>query len=151
MLPKAPDSDFLVSPGDVKEVRRCVLPESDISNETHESFCQLLNKYQVAFSTSSEDISHTELITMDIDTGLNRPVSQRPYTLLLKHHDWVKKEIEQLEYAGVIEKCVSPWGSPIVIVPKKSSAGEPPKRRMCVDYHRINALQTEVDAGSEAA
>ena len=38
MLPKAPESDFLVSPGDVKEVRRCVLPESDISNETHKSF-----------------------------------------------------------------------------------------------------------------
>ena len=61
MLPKAPESDFLVglSPGDVEEVRRCVLPESDISDKTHESFCQLLNKYQVAFSTSSEYISHT--------------------------------------------------------------------------------------------
>ena len=45
MLPKAPKSDFLVSPGDIKEVRRCVLPESNITNETHESFCQLLDKY----------------------------------------------------------------------------------------------------------
>ena len=35
MLPKIPDSsDFVVSPGDVKEVRKCVLPESDISDET---------------------------------------------------------------------------------------------------------------------
>ena len=59
MLPKAPESDFLVSPGDVKEIRRCMLPESDISNETHKSFSQLLNKYQAAFSTSSEDIGHT--------------------------------------------------------------------------------------------
>ena len=74
MLPKAPKSDFLVSPGDIKEVRRCVLPESDISNETHKSFHQLLDKYQAAFSTSSEDISHTELIIMDIDTGLSQPV-----------------------------------------------------------------------------
>ena len=71
MLPKAPESDFLVSPGDVKEVRRCVLPESDISNKTCKSFCQLLNKYQAAFSSSSKDIGHTELITMDIDTGIS--------------------------------------------------------------------------------
>ena len=71
MLPKAPKSDFLVSPGDIKEVRRCMLPESDITDETCESFCQLLNKYQAAFSTSSEDISHTELITMDIDISLS--------------------------------------------------------------------------------
>ena len=108
LLPKAPESDFLVSPGDVKEVRRCVLPESDISDETHESFCQLLNKYQAAFSSSSKDIGHTELITMDINTGRSQPVSQRPYTLPLKHHNWVKKEIEQLECAGVIEKSLSP-------------------------------------------
>ena len=39
MLPKAPKSDFLVSPGDVKNVRQCMLPESDISDETHKSFC----------------------------------------------------------------------------------------------------------------
>ena len=71
MLPKAPESDFLVSPGDIKEVHTCILPESDISDETHESFCQLLDKYQAAFSISCEDIGHTELITMDIDTGMS--------------------------------------------------------------------------------
>ena len=117
MLPKAPESDFFVSPGNVKEVRRFVLPESEISNETCEFFCQLLDKYQAVFSTSIEDIGHPELITMDIDTGISWPVSQRPYTLPLKHHNWVKKEIEQLECAGVIEKSFSPWASPIVIVP----------------------------------
>ena len=148
MLPKAPESDFLVSPGDIKEVRRCVLWESNITDETCESFHQILDKYQAAFSTSSEDISHTELITMDIDTGLSWPVSQRPYTLPLKHHNWVKKEIEQLEHAGVIKKSLSPWPSLIVIVPKKSGPGEPSKRRMCVDYHCINALQTKVDSSS---
>ena len=134
VFPKAPESDFLESPGDVKEVRICMLPESDTSNETRKSFHQLLDKYQAAFSTSSEDISYTELITMDIDTGLSQPVSQRPYTLPLKHHDWVKKEIEQLECAGIIEKSLSPWASPIVIVPKKSGPRKPSKRRMCVDY-----------------
>ena len=35
MLLKAPKSDFLVSPGDIKEVRRCVLPESNITDKTH--------------------------------------------------------------------------------------------------------------------
>ena len=148
MLLKAPKSDFLVSPGDVKEVKRCVLPESEISNETCESLCQLLDKYQAAFSTSSKAIGHTECITMDIDTGMSQPVSQRPYTLPLKHHDCVKKEIEQLEHADVIEKILSPGASPIVIVPKESGPGEPPKRRMCIDYHCINALQTEVGSSS---
>ena len=47
-----------------------------------------------------------------------------------------------------IEKSLSPWASLVVIVPKKSGPGEPPKRRMCVDYHHINALQTKVDSSS---
>ena len=59
-------------------------------------------------------------MSMDIDTGDSPPVSQRPYTLQLKHHKWVKSEIETLESAGVISKSFSPWTSPIVVVPKKS-------------------------------
>ena len=66
---------------------------------------------------------------------MSQLVSQRPYTLPLRHYNWIKKEIEQLECAGVIEKSLSPWDSLIVIVPKKPGPEEPPKRRMCVDYH----------------
>ena len=80
---------------------------------------------------------------MDIDTGDSPPVSQRPYTLPLKHHEWVKSKIETLEDAGIIHKSFSPWASPIVIVPKKSEKGEPMKRRMCMDFQKINALQPE--------
>ena len=70
---------------------------------------------------------------MDIDTGDSPPVSQRPYSLPLKHHEWVKSEIETLEDAGVICKSLSPLASPKVI-PKKSEKGEPMKRRMCMDF-----------------
>ena len=69
---------------------------------------------------------------------------KKPYTLPLKHYKWVQREIETLEKAGIIERSISPWASPIVIVPKKSTPGEPPRRRMCVDYRRINKLQPEV-------
>ena len=49
-----------------------------------------------------------------------------------------------MERAGIIERSISPWASPVVIVPKKSAPGEPPRRRMCVDYRKINKLQPEV-------
>ena len=46
---------------------------------------------------------------------------------------------------------VSPWASPIMIVPKRSAPGEPPKRRLCVDYHALNNLLTPVkEAHSKA-
>ena len=38
----------------------------------------------------------------------------------MKHATWVQKKLEILEKAGVIVRSVSPWASPIVIVPKRS-------------------------------
>ena len=39
---------------------------------------------------------------------------------------------------------MSKWESPIVIVPKKSAPGEAPKRRLCIDFRKVNKLQQEV-------
>ena len=96
------------------------------------------------FSLNNEDIGHTQLVTMDVDMGDSPPICQKPYTLPLKHYNWVQQEIETLECAGVIRKSISPWASPIVIVPKKSTPGEPPHRRMCIDFRKLNDLQPEV-------
>ena len=43
------------------------------------------------FSETSGDIGRMSLIKMDIDIKGYPPVCQRPYTLLLKHAEWVKK------------------------------------------------------------
>ena len=77
---------------------------------------------------------------MDIETGDSPPICQKPYNLPLKHAEWVKRELNILEQAGVIVKSISPWASPIVVVPKRSAPGEPPKRRLCVDYRALNTL-----------
>ena len=37
-------------------------------------------------------------------------------------------------------RSVSPWASFIVVVPKRITLGEPPKRRLCVDYQAVNSL-----------
>ena len=85
------------------------------------------------------------LVEIEIDTGNHPPpIESKAYTLPLKHYKWVQREIETLERAGIIERSISPWASPVVIVPKKSTPGEPPRRRMCMDYQRINKLQLEV-------
>ena len=77
---------------------------------------------------------------MEINTGDSTPITKKPYTLPLKHAKWVQKELGILEKAGVIVRSASPWASPIVIIPKRTAPGEPPKRRICVDYRVINSL-----------
>ena len=88
---------------------------------------------------------------MDIDTGDSPPVCQKPYSLPLKYVEWVQKELEILERAGVIQRSMSPWASPKVIVPKKSEPGEPPRRRMCVDYRMLNSILPPVNKAHSKA
>ena len=65
---------------------------------------------------------------MEIETGDSPPVCQRPYNLPLKHIDWVQKELNTLEKAGVITRSVLPWASPIVIVPKRMALENLPRK-----------------------
>ena len=144
-LPKIPhDTAFICSPADVPGHRKVQLQDKTITTDIRQKFEELCEEYGEVFSKNNEDISRTKLVKMDIDTGDSSPVSSRPYTLPLKHYEWVQREIESLEHAGVITKSMSKWASPIVMVPKKSAPGEPPKRRLCVDFRKVNELQQEV-------
>ena len=110
----------------------------------------MCDRYDDIFSKNNQDIGKTTLIEMEIDTGDSLPVAQGPYTLLLKYYEWVRKEIEMLEKAGVIVKSLSPWASPVIVALKKSTPDEPPHRRLVIDYRKINSffqqLILEVDS-----
>ena len=145
------EKKFITSPADVETQRKVKLQDAYITEIDKARFRCLCNEFEDIFSKSSEDIGHTPLVTMDIDTGNSPPVCQKPYSLPLKHVEWVQKELEILERAGVIQRSMSPWASPIVIVPKKSEPGEPPRRRMCVDYRMLNSLLPPVNKAHSKA
>ena len=126
------EKKFITSPTDVEVHQKVNLQDVKVTEQNLQTFKELCEKYEDIFSKDSTNIGRTPLVTMEIDTGDSPPISQRPYNLPLKHSDWVQKELDTLEKAGVIERSVSPWASPIVIVPKKTEPGEPPKKKvMC--------------------
>ena len=138
------ESDLVFSPAQVTEHRCVELKDQEITQEMRERFEKLKGKYPKVSSANSQDIGHTNLVTMHVDTGDNPPICQKPYTLPLKHYSWVQQEIKTLEHVGVIKKSISPWPSPIVVVPKKSAPGEAPRWRMCMDFWKINELQPKM-------
>ena len=145
------EKKFITSPAEVNTHRRVNLQDAQVSAKYREQFKQLCKEFEDIFSKDSTDIGKTSLITMDIDTGDSLPVCQKPYNLPLKHRKQVQKELETLERAGVIVRSISPWASPIVIVPKKTEPGEPPRRRLYVDYRVINSLLPEVQKAHSKA
>ena len=106
-LSEVVELDFLISPGDVYPNRKVELEDADIKDSTRVSFEALCEQQHEAFSKNNKDIGHTQLIEMEIGTGDSLPVAQSPYTLPLKHYNWVRQEIETLEKSGVIERSLS--------------------------------------------
>ena len=142
---------FISSPADIDPREPIKLKDAEVEAKYKREFEELCQEFDDVFSKDSADLGKTPLLKMDIPTGDNPPVCQRPYTLALKHIQWVQEEIETLEKAGIIAKSISPWASPIVIVPKKTAPGESPRRRMCVDYRMLNQLLPKVDKAHSKA
>ena len=124
---KQEEKKFITSPADIDVHRKINLQDADVSDEHQKAFKELCHEFKDIFLVDLGDIGKTPLVEMEIDTGDSPPITQKPYTLPLKHAEWVQKELEILEKAGVIVRSVSPWASPIVVVPKRTAPGEPPK------------------------
>ena len=138
------EKKFITSPADIDVHRKVELQDADISEEKRQAFKDLCTEVKDIFSTDSGDIGKTPLLEVEINTGDSPPITQKPYTLPLKHTECVQRELEILEKAGEIVRSVSPWASPIVVVPKRTALGECPKQRLCVDYRALNSLLAPV-------
>ena len=58
----------------------------------------------------------------------------KPYPIPLHLISKVKHEIETMVEAGIIEKSISPYASPLVVATKKTG-----DIRLCGDYRQVNA------------
>ena len=134
------EKKFITFPVDIEVHRKVELQDTEITEAQQNAFKELCNEFKDIFSTDSSDIRKTPLIEMEIDTGDSPPITLKTLYSSLKHATWVQKEFEILEKAGVIVRGVSPWASPIVVVPKRTAPEEPPNRRLCVDYQAVNSL-----------
>lgn len=61
------------------------------------------------------------------------PIYKRPYRKDANQLAELKDQIQELLGKGYIRPSTSPWGAPIIFVPKKDGA-----QRMCVDYRALN-------------
>ena len=77
-------------------------PCHELSTAVQNDLDLLLQEYESQFAKDESSIGTTPLISMTIDTGTSKPVSQKPYPITMKHYQWVKDELEKLLAAKVI-------------------------------------------------
>ena len=72
--------------------RKVDLQDAEVTEEQQEACKEMCDEYRDIFSVSSGDLEKTPLLKMEIDTGDSPLITQKPYTLHLKHAAWVQKE-----------------------------------------------------------
>ena len=120
---------------DFVKYKKSELQDAPIDKQIKINLQKLLEANNNSFAEDERQIGTTPLIKMSIDTGDHPPIAKIPYTLAIKHHEWVKEEIDKLLQAGVIRESHSSWSAPIVVVSKGDGG-----KRMCVGYRALNAI-----------
>jgi hypothetical protein len=63
------------------------------------------------------------------------PIFKTPYRMATPELGKLKEHIKELLEKGFIHPSSTPWGAPMIVVPKKDST-----QWLCVDYHALNEV-----------
>ncbi|RYE21940.1 MAG: hypothetical protein EOP45_08935, partial [Sphingobacteriaceae bacterium] len=98
----------------------------------------LLDSVVLKLPSVSEEgpLNCTNKIVHNIDTGISKPVYQKPYIYSPKLQDKIRTEINRLLERGIIKRVSeSSWLNAVVPVPKPDGVV-----RLCIDARKLNAI-----------
>jgi hypothetical protein len=114
----------------------------DLTAQEKNKLKELLNKYKEIFSQSKWDLGEVDTDPIEIKLSDNTPVNLRNFKLSLSEIKEIDKQTKELLDAGIIEHSISPYSSPVFLVPKGQPQGTKNKvsseYRMVLDYRRVN-------------
>ena len=120
-------------PPPVAETRSKMCKEAPV--EVREELQELLKQYQDIFPEQlpkGKPPKRTVEFEIKTEEGATPP-NKPPYRLSPKEHEELQAQIDDLLAQGHIRPSTSPYGAPVLFVPKKDG-----RWRMCVDYRALN-------------
>lgn len=105
-----------------------------------EQITKICVKYSDLFCLKDDTLTTTKILDAGIRVKKDiQPVYSKPYRLPHAQKQEVEEQIKKMTESKIIEKSVSAWNSPILLVPKKS-AEDKKKWRLVVDYRKVNTV-----------
>lgn len=111
-----------------------------LNTEERTSVFDICSQFNDLFLLPGDNLSCTSSIEHEIITSVPKPVSSKIYRLPKVHENEVQRQITKMLNQGIIQHSVSPYNSPLWIVPKKQDASNEKKWRVVVDYRKLNEI-----------
>ena len=122
-------------------------PEEQLTEKQRSQVKNLLARYVRVFAPNPQKPTHTHAMEVTLplkpDVKPHRHAASR---LGDRGREIIDKHAAEMEANGIIRKSNSPWGSRVVLVPKKTVPGEEPTLRFCVDYRDLNSKLETLDS-----
>lgn len=117
---------------------RDLLRLDHLNKEEAEHVKSLIDKNRDLFHLPGEELSHTNAIQHRIVTTDNQPVNTKQYRFPPIHKTEIDKQVGEMLKNGVIKPSVSPYNSPLWIVPKKADSKGNKRWRLVIDFRALN-------------
>ena len=147
---KIKEGDFLGTISSIVEIDEDSVDESDwslsklknkldigenLTQEQKNEVYELLVKLKGSLSKDDNDIGRAQVTPQRIVLTDKTPIWQRPRRVADPLNEEIERQCKELEFHKIIEKCNSPWSSPIVPIRKTDGS-----LRLCVDYRKVNSV-----------
>lgn len=130
---------------EIKNLRRQELKESDfrldhIDTTTRKELLKLIFEYADIFSKRLYTIGQTDALLPTFHVDLSNLPSTRPYHVPHALEPELRKQLNELIAANLIEPSDSHISFPLLMLKKRNETGDPKqqKYRLVVDYRRLN-------------
>ena len=107
----------------------------ETDSEEKDAIYNMIFNTRHALSKGEYDIGKANVTPHKIELTDYTPIWQKPRRFANPINLEIQRQCEELELLDIIEKCDSPWSSPVV--PVRKSDGD---LRLCINYRKVNKV-----------
>lgn len=111
-----------------------------LSADEKDSISNLLKHNYAAFSSSLNTLGHTDRIVPKLNFTHDYPIKTLPFPVPQAIQSQAKSMLDELISANILERCVSEWACPMLLVKKKPDAKGHVSYRLALDLRLINQI-----------
>ncbi len=113
----------------------------DMTDEQTKQLETLLYEFKDLFAFDPSQIGECNVLQYTLDTGNAKPIKRSPYKYSVSQREEINRQVQKWLDLGIVTPSKSAWGSPVILVEKKSlDENGKPETRICVDIRSINAV-----------